>query len=570
MQLLSDRVVPGGWLLAVIGLTCLAMQASAHPPHESSHGVNRSTACTLWAGDEDVTNASEYEEPESGSVPELCTLAPLTDIPLDDPPAAVEQWNRGDHGRFPETGHERSAHLPNASLSGGRFVDAAHATIFTVQPSTRARLSETEQPLYVASKGTLLGVVDYRVDVPEGVDSYNKRVTWSVSDHEVNRTRVLVDGDQVTNASGNRTPALAYDLARVTGEDHELTLEADVFVELEKRIRTCGHRSHGGECLNWEVRTEYPTETHSVADSIDVTEYDLAVSGYRGRYPNGDLGLVVYRSEPWRGYSVPAGDVNGVWRFYSASDPAWDDLVRTGEDGVTSRSHSPVHPLQVTAYPIETGPTAGPHATVRILEAFGTETLPPTLPDPVELDVVAEPYTASFGIATRTVTDDHSLDGVTATGLVRGVTATASEETFIDVPINETTLSIDVRNRSRDTITVRATLRDNGSGERLATADRPGSLVVAGQRVNTTRTGTVTVTVPRDGSGVSARFEPGHWWDATPGYVRSSDVVYVGGSDLAFIGVLFQFGLPASLFLLAVFVIDRTTGWRLWPPWRLR
>ena len=555
-----------GGLIAVVALVGIAVQASAHPPHTADHGVNKSTACTLWAGDVDVTNASDYEPPENDSVPELCTLAPLTDIPHNDPPDAVERWNRGELGNVPDTGYERSAHPPNATLADGRFIEDAHATVFAVQPSTRAHISPSDQPLYVASNGTLLGAVDYRVDVPKGEDSYNRRVTWSVSEHRVNATRLVVDGRTDENGSGSGTLRLNYSLAAHPGSNHSLTLEADVFVELKKTIRTCGHRSHGGECLNWEVRTEYPTDELTVSDSVDIVEYDLTVSGYRGRYPNGDLRLVVYKNHPWLGYDVPGGEVNGVWRFYAARDTAWDDIVTTSESG-ESTDHSPAHPLQVHAYPIETGPTAEPVSTVAILDTYGTETTPSTLPEPVDLDILTEPYTASFGIATRTNTTTHDLGAVTAHGLVRGVDAPASERQFLDVPINETNLTVTVRNRSAETLTLRLSLRDNATGEGIDTSTRDGYLVVADRRVNTTSNGTTTVAVASGDGSVSARFVPGEWWDEMPGYVRSSDVTYAGGAALPFVGFLFQVGVPVSLFLLAVFMIDRVTGWRVWPPW---
>ena len=58
----------------------------------------------------------------------------------------------------------------------------------------------------------------------------------------------------------------------------------------------------------------------------------------------------------------------------------------------------------MNAFPMETGPSAS-SPRVTILDAFGEATQPPSLPPNVNLDVATEPYTASYGIATRTETD---------------------------------------------------------------------------------------------------------------------------------------------------------------------
>jgi hypothetical protein len=241
--------------------------------------------------------------------------------------------------------------------------------------------------------------------------------------------------------------------------------------------------------------------------------------------------------------------------------------VWSTKDGQTIE-HSPLHPLQVNAYPIETGPTASPYRTVTILDVYGVETQPPTLPESVQLDALTEPYTASFGIATRTRTTDHDLEEVTAYGLVRGVEADATSAPFAEVAINRSELTLTVLNATDETVTVRVSLRDETTGAPINTDEREGYVVLQDQRVNTTGNGTVTATLPRPASGISARYEPGRWWYATPGYVGDSDVVYVRGTVLSVLSALYEMAVPVSLFLLGVFMIDRITGWRVWPPWR--
>ncbi|MEF8854980.1 MAG: exodeoxyribonuclease VII large subunit [Haloarculaceae archaeon] len=90
------------------------------------------------------------------------------------------------------------------------------------------------------------------------------------------------------------------------------------------------------------------------------------MSGYVARCSNGDLGLVVYKSDPWLGHSVPNGEVRGIWRFYSARDPRWDTLVRSTDDG-SRRTHSPLHPLQVNARDDPQTAIHGQDSTVNLL-----------------------------------------------------------------------------------------------------------------------------------------------------------------------------------------------------------
>jgi hypothetical protein len=378
---------------------------------------------------------------------------------------------------------------------------------------------------------------------------------------------LFVDGVPETRNQGNHTPTLAYDLSNNTGSDHRLTLRATVSAEVERRIKRCTTRNETGECEDWDTAsTEIITDQATVAASQRVTEYELKVSGFVGRYPNGDLGLAVYKNQPWLGFRIPEGEVRGVWRFYSARDTEWDQLVHSRSEG-SRTAHSPAHPLQLNAYPIETGPTAVPVRNVTILGSYGETVRPPTLPENVRLDLMEEPYTASYGIAARVATS-KPLDVVQAGGLVRGVTVTRSTDAFSQIPIRQSNLTLQVLNETEETVTVRAHFRDGQTGTPIATVPRSGWLVVNGERVNTTVTGTVTVTVNRPLGGVSARYEPGDWWLESVGYTASTDTVVLQGGALALISRLFTILIPVVLFLLAVYLIDRITSWNIWPPWR--
>ncbi|WP_313696130.1 hypothetical protein [Halorarum halobium] len=547
---------------AILVASTAAVPTRAHPQTSTDHGVPEETFHKLWSGDQD--RATDGANLSDGSAMEQ--LANGTDIPLDSPPRAVEQWNRGDLKEFPATNSSVSVYPPDAELTNGRFIREAYTEIFAVQPSTRARLSPSRQPLYVAPEGTLLGTVDYRVAVPTDDTSGDRRVYWSLESHQIEATKLLVDGDEETRGGGSHTPALSYSLEGYAGEKHQLRLQANISVQLRKEVEVCTAHNDEGDCTSWESSVSYPTESVTVTDSIEVTKYDLAVSGFIAEYPNGDLGLVVYKNQPWLGYQLPNGDVRGVWRFYSARDKDWDTLVYSSDDGQRT-VHSPLHPLQVNAYPIETGPTPSPRRNMTILDVYGTSTSPPTLPSNVHLDVLRGPYTASYGIATRAATDKWP-ESVRAWGLVRGVGAERPTDAFARIQIFESNLTLEVVNQSEDTVTVRVTLRNAKTGAPINTAKRGGYVVVNGERLNTSGNGTVMTTIARPPGGVSARYEPGHWWLNPPGYTGDSDTVLLQGTVLQFVSTLFRIGVPVSLFLLAVFFVDRITGWRIWPPWR--
>lgn len=533
----------------------MAIQTMAHQPNSTDHGVRESTFHTLWSGDVDnssggaanTTYGTEHGRPHGHTNGTATTsrnqsqqaierLANGTDIPLDSPPQAVERWNRGDLASFPDTNASTSYYPPDANLTNGTLIRDGYVEVFAVQPSTRARLTPDQHPHYVAPNGSVLATVDYRLLL----DGATKAASVP---HDIATVRLYVDGElETVIENGSHTPTVPYSaLADYLGQNHTLTIEAEI-VAGPDRV--------------------------TVQDTLNVTEYDLTISGFQARYPNGDVGLVTYKSAPWLGYQFPGGTVRGVWRFYSARDEQWDTLVRSTDSNET-RQHSPLHPLQVYAYPIETGPTPSPRGAVTIESTYGDTLQPPTLPAQVNLDVVTESYVASFGLVTRIRgPGQFSLTDVHAEGLVRGVSAEAQQYRFPSVPVNRSELQLDVVNRSDDTVTVRVTLHDANTSRPIATTNRAGYVVLDGRRLNTSANGTATVRVPRRAGTLSARYVPGRWWRYDHGYVASSESMYIGGTVIHLVRILYQVSVPVSLFLFGVFAIDRFTGWGVWPPWR--
>ena len=530
------------------------------PDDDHHHGDNRS----LWSRDRDTINRSALRN-QTGSPTN--SLAATTDIPFNRPPEAIEQHNREQLSKFPTTDDSSSVHPSGATLVDGRFIRDAYTEIFTFQPSTRARLTPDDQPQYVASQGELFATLDYRVTVPRDSMTTTDQVTWSLQSQKISELELLVDGRREAKQERTRTPQFDYDLTDNPGTNHTLTVSANISVELKRQHDHCTNLTSAGNCTAWASRTTNVTEAVTVRDSRTVSEYRLSVFGFYARYPDGDLGLAMLKSEPWLGYTLPEGHVNGVWRFYSARDPSWDRLVTSAATNTTTE-HSPMHPLEVSAYPIKTGPTASPAETVSILEVNGKQRDPPTLPSTVNLDVLEASYRTSFSLMTRFETPNWSVSDVTAHGLVRGVKTDVDPRMFEEVPIHRSNLTLDVVNTTDRTATVRVSLRDVETGDPIETAASEGYVRLAGERVQTGRDGTVTTTIDRPAGAIDARFEPTEWWLRQTGYVGDSDTVSVQGTVLSVVTSIYRAGVPVGLFLLAVFLIDRITGLPIWPPWR--
>jgi len=541
---------------------------AAHPPPLPEHGLDPATFYALWSGDTDQTGGSanttgSFDHPVE-------RLAASTDIPFNDPPDEVDYWNRQDRRDLPPTDVNTSIYPSAANRTQGEFIRDAYVSIFATQPSTWAYLSTDEPRQYVSPVGELLGSADYRLAVPENSNTTDRRIRWGLESHRYNKSTLQVDERVVSQAPGGRTPQFAYSLREYPGRTHTLTLSVQINVTFSRHVRQCRGYNEDLYCTNWTNHTTYPTEEISLTDSVTVTEYSLAISGQRARYPNGDLGLVVTASAPWRGYSVPGGDVSGVWRFYTARDQDWDTLTITNASH-SRRIHSPVHPLQVYAYPTSLGATASPRRSVSVLETDGQNRSMPSLPDEIRLDVPNESYTTTASIVSRihSSTDESiPLSAVAGHGLVRGVSAAVNPTAFEETPIHRSNLSIELETTPEGPHTVHARLEDANTGDPIETATRSGTLTVADQHIDTGPDGTATLTVSQARSDVSARFEPGPWWRIETGYVGDSDVAIAGGTSLSFGRAAAQLFVPISLFLLAVFLIDRITGWPLWPPWR--
>ncbi|WP_440992301.1 hypothetical protein [Haloarchaeobius baliensis] len=552
--------------MLALTVTGSSIAPTTGPPTQPDHGVNETTFDRLWSGD-----------PDNGSIPTdasaMAELAAYVDIPFDAPPRAVDQWNAGDHAEFPETDWQTSAVPENTPTTRGLFVRDAYVRTFAISPSTRAHLSPNETPLYVAPKGTVFATLDYRVALPAANNTSDERTTWSVLETET-EIDLRVDNTTVDSANGTATPSLTYaDLNEWPGTDHQLTVEADVTVTLEElvetRVERCSDPDNESTCEEvWIPNATTVVETISVSDSTDVAAYELVASVRAVEYPNGDLGVGVTSPQPWQGFALENGSVSGSWGYYSARDSDWDTLVRRQARNHSLTVDSPSVPLQVHAFPSpqSRGPETATTGSVDVLASDGHTAPAPSLPDDIDLDVATGTFTSSDRIAVR---DDESSPETTVVvhGLVRGVTVERELDAVDRVDLATRNLTVEIIEVSEDDVTLEVTLLDNETGAPISTDWTTGIVRVNGQPVQTDEQGVGQVTLPRR-TVYNAHYDPGTWWDHEADDLGDRDQVSVAGSVAVFIDLVFHAGVPLGLVLFGVFLIDRITGWGVWPPWR--
>jgi len=514
--------------LLVTSLITGIVAADPPRPGTEDNGLTENESATLWSRDsDDYISQEEYQERYGESRTAMQQLANGTDITFKRPPATAATWTRNDFENLNAGGSDTSIHPSHASLEDGVYIEDAHATIFAVQPSTRGHLESGETPLYIAPNGTMRGFVDYRVRVPNGSSSGNRTVEWSLTNHEVDEVRLINDGTTIVEQDGSHTPALEYQI-----EDDwstTLTLEAEIDVRLKKTVRI----DQGDET---DVDVTYHTESLNVTDSIDVEIYDLAAYPYYAEYPDGDTGVAIFQSRPWQGYTLTengSARVRGVWRFYTARNTNWDTLVQSGRTGSTTVESDAI-PVYVHAYPSRIGPRAEPvRDGPEIIDTWGTDRPSPvgSLGENINIDIVNQSYTTTYGLAVRTETVDR--DALQVAGIVRGVNASiVAPDAGSERQLRRSNLTVEVLRQNESQATLRIELRDNetgtpitldGSSRRypIGGSARNGYITIADQRVETNASGVAIVTINEPGI-YTARYHPGSWLGHDPAYVSAT------------------------------------------------
>jgi len=518
-------------LMAALFVTSLVtglVTASPPRPGTEGNGLTANESATLWSRDADnYITQEEYQQRYGESRTAMQQLANGTDITFTRPPATAATWTRNDFADLEPGGSDTSVHPRHASLEDGVFIEDAHATVFAVQPSTRGHLESGDTPLYIAPNGTMRGFVDYRVRVPNGSSSGNTTIEWSLTSNEVEEVRLKKDGETIVERDGSHTPALDYQI-----EDDwsaNLTLEAEISVRLKKTTRI----DRGDET---DVEVTYRTESLNVSDSIAVEIYDLSAYPYYAEYPNGDAGVAIFQSRPWQGYTLTengSARVRGVWRFYTARNTNWDTLIRSGRTGSTTVKSDAI-PVYVHAYPSRIGPRAEPvRDGPEIIDTWGTDRPSPdgTLGENINIDIVNQSYTTTYGLAVRAESVDR--DALQVAGIVRGVNASiVAPDTGSERQLRRSNLTVEVLQQNESQATLRIELRDNETGAPIVLSDpdrrypiggntRNGYITIADQRVETNASGVAIVTVDEPGI-YTARYHPGSWLGHNPAYVSAT------------------------------------------------
>ena len=516
-------------LVAAVFMTSLISGiVTADPPRPGTeaNGLTENESATLWSGDaDDYITQEDYRQRYGENRSAIHQLANGTDITFKRPPKTAATWTRNDFADLDAGGANTSVHPPHADLEDGIFIDDAHATIFAVQPSTRGHLQRNNTPLYIAPNGTLRGFVDYRVRVPNGSSSGNTVIEWSLAEHEIEEVRLQKDGETIVEQEGSHTPALDYQLE---GDRRaNLTLEAEISVRLKKT-------AWSNQRNQTDINVTYRTESRNVTDSLDVKVYDLSAYPYYAEYPNGDAGVAIFQSRPWQGYTLTEGGerVRGVWRFYTARNTNWDTLVRSNRtDSATVEADA--IPVYVHAYPSRIGPRAEPvRDGPELIETWGTDRPSPigSMGENVNVDVVNQSYTTTYGVAVRAETVDR--DALHVAGIVRGVNASIVEpDGGSERQLRRSNLTVEVLEENQSQATLRIELRDNQTGAPITLNDsrkspiggttRSGHITVADQRVETNASGVALVRIDEPGF-YTARYHPGSWITHNPAYVGAT------------------------------------------------
>ena len=498
--------------------------AAADPPPlptGAGNDLSENETATLWSkAPEDCTVDSSTNETAMQS------LGRCADITFKKPPETAARWTAHDFMSL-EPGDGETAVYPDAAeRTNSTFIKDAHATIYSVQPSTVLHRDTDSTPHHVAPEGQLRAFVDYWVEAPPDESEPGREIEWSVVDHDIDRVRLLQDDERVYWNIGQHTPVMEYTLDG--SGSTTLTVEADIEAELEQEVTLTG--------IN-ETYTTRTADEVTVSQDLDVEVYDLTAELYHADYPDEDDGVAIYQSQPWDSYQLSEdGDahVRGVWRYYTARDTGWDYLAHSNRTA-TETTYSDARPVQVHAFPSAVGPRAEPiRYGPEIEEVWGIQSSSPvpTLHENVNIGIVEESYTRSYGLAVGY--DDPDVDELTVHGVVRGETAELVEpDDGQHREVRRSSLTAEVIEESESTATVRVELREESTGEPIVLeypheedprirpiggSSRDGYVTVGDKRVKTNASGMAVVTLDEPG-GVTVQYHPGSWRTHEPAYL---------------------------------------------------
>ncbi|SDY93019.1 hypothetical protein SAMN05216564_1165 [Halopenitus persicus] len=507
------------------GLVTTVVTAVPSTIDEECNGLTKNETATLWSRDVDGSSSQNQDSTNSP----LSEVARGTDLSYSKPPETAATWSENDFNDLQSGESDVSVHPAGAATKNGTYIKDAHTSLFAIHPSTRGHLEPNEHPLFVAPSGTIRGLVDYRVEVPETRTWGDTTIRWSLVGSRIEAIRLLKDGETVTEIDGTHKPIISYDFSDEWSAT--LTLEADIRTHLR---RLAIDRSGRTPSYHYSNRRE----TVSVSQSVDVSIYDFNAYPHYVSYPDGDAGLVISQPRPWRGIvlSDSGPEVRGVWRFFTARDTDWDQLVRSTESG-SETVESDAIPVYVHAYPSSIGPRVDPVTTsTSIVDTWGRARESPlgSLDENINVEVVERPYSETRSIALRT--DSLVREELRVTGLVRGEYATiGTGGSESERELRRSNLTAEIVERNSSSATIEIGLRDETTGDPIGLADetrysalrgdsRDGYINVGGKRVRTNSSGKALVTV--DSPGIyTISYQPGTWLSHDPAYTSDTTSV---------------------------------------------
>lgn len=535
-------------LLAGLLVSGSLAPVTAHPHSEPDHGLDPEAFYALWARGDGIQADSE-----NASNP-AAKLQGRVYVPLRQPPTAAATWNRGEQTEIPQTGVDTVAVPSGVSTTDGALVQDAYVTILGVTPSTRVHSGESSA-LAVGSAGSVLGVIDYRIALP----ATNETSEWQVTNHGVDEVALFVDGTRVDSTAATRQPELRFtELAARDGRAHELRLTAVIRVTaertVERQVRRC--RTVGGP-TQCEFKTVETTESRSEKVNVEtqltvrLLQPDPAVRTVR--LGDGRTGLRLETAVPWTAIRMSQVTIRSSWRFFAARETAWDELEYRTESANWTE-HSPVHPVQVHAFPSTYQTQDGEYEAVERVHWIRGTGRSATVPADVALDV-RDRFRELTGVAVEL------RGGLPETVRVAGLVG-SNQTVAIPEPAPDTrqppSLDVEVLDRSRSPIRIRITLQDTATGDGLETAGNPGSLWIEETQFQTNETGVAVIELDPT-TAIRVRYDPGPWWDGGARYAPAETTLVLGPVGSPFQG-LWRLGIIVGLWAGAGFMLSRLTG----------
>jgi hypothetical protein len=455
------------------------------------------------------------------------------------PQSSVRRWSLAAYQTLTRrlagtnTESHRVATVPSgAETEDGQYLKDAHATIHALGPQTIVH-GDRGTDRYIAPRGSVQGLVDYRVEVPDDRVEQNpagnivrQTYEYELVDHRIESVTLATNAG--TQTTVGRYPTFQYDYAR--GEKPgRFVLRASLSATVKRTVTTVREVEEKGDFdgdNETETRTvrettttvTETTDTLTVDDQRSVEVYRLVgVSALYAPLPADRVNhrkpltaLSIGAEVPWAGYTVQhrrqiqsgsATDrVHTRWRFYSASDRDWRRLqFRAADDDASIRTPARMRPVVMHAVRVPGGLAASPDTDdggPGALRALGR--LRGASQDVSEHVSVSERLGQTRATA-RTITRHQATvnadvnNRVRVYGLVAGTGTTVRVAEMDRREVRKPTLSVEAVASEGRTTTLEVTLTDgNGNPVSLSRTASPvfGDRAYASPRLRQTLRGT--------------------------------------------------------------------------------